>query len=367
MRYVLYNVENKTKEEGTMTTVYLIRHAEAEGNLYRRAHGHYDATITDNGYRQIAALAKRFEHEHIDAVYSSDLTRTQTTALALTRVHGLPLHLEPRLREVGVGVWEDRTWTWLAKFDRDRLIAFNTDAGNWRVEGGETMEQVRERVMDALREIIAAHPNETVALFSHGMALRLLVGTLRSLSIQEIDGTGHGENTAVTKLEADENGIRVVYAMDASHLSEELTTLHKQLWTRNKGGIEPGIWFAPDEGGEGRFAVMQEDDAVGAVAVGPCESGAAEIKAFRLGEAARHRGLGVRLVGQAISCARSRGCDTLRITLPRDDAAALERLMQYGFAATRETPRDVVLEKYFGRGEGYRTARFDEAWAERNG
>ena len=43
-----------------MTTIYLIRHAEAEGNLYRRAHGWYNSTITDRGYRQIAALAKRF-------------------------------------------------------------------------------------------------------------------------------------------------------------------------------------------------------------------------------------------------------------------------------------------------------------------
>ena len=40
-----------------MTTIYLIRHAEAEGNLYRRAHGWYNSTITDRGYRQIAALA----------------------------------------------------------------------------------------------------------------------------------------------------------------------------------------------------------------------------------------------------------------------------------------------------------------------
>lgn len=40
-----------------MTTIYLIRHAEAEGNLYRRAHGWYNSTITDRGYHQIAALA----------------------------------------------------------------------------------------------------------------------------------------------------------------------------------------------------------------------------------------------------------------------------------------------------------------------
>ena len=62
-----------------MTRIFLIRHAEAEGNLYRRVHGWYDSLITDNGYRQIAALAGRFADVHVDAVYSSDLFRTMTT------------------------------------------------------------------------------------------------------------------------------------------------------------------------------------------------------------------------------------------------------------------------------------------------
>ena len=60
-----------------MTTLYLIRHAEAEGNLYRRIHGWYDALITDNGYRQIKALEGRFSEVPVDAVYSSDLFRTE--------------------------------------------------------------------------------------------------------------------------------------------------------------------------------------------------------------------------------------------------------------------------------------------------
>ena len=91
-----------------MTTVYLIRHAEAEGNLYRRAHGQYDSLITDNGYRQLAALAERFENERVDAVYSSDLTRTRTTALAIARLRGLPVHATADLREVAVGEIEER-------------------------------------------------------------------------------------------------------------------------------------------------------------------------------------------------------------------------------------------------------------------
>ena len=50
-----------------MTKIYLIRHAEAEGNLYRRIQGHWDGSITPLGLQQIDALAQRFRREHIDA------------------------------------------------------------------------------------------------------------------------------------------------------------------------------------------------------------------------------------------------------------------------------------------------------------
>ena len=90
-----------------ITKIYLVRHAEAEGNLYRRIHGQYNSLITDNGYRQIAALAHRFSTIQVDAVYSSDLFRTCTTAKAVYGPKGLPLNTRPTLREVDMGEWED--------------------------------------------------------------------------------------------------------------------------------------------------------------------------------------------------------------------------------------------------------------------
>ncbi|WP_276854801.1 histidine phosphatase family protein, partial [Clostridium phoceensis] len=70
--------------DGGMTRLYLIRHAEAEGNLYRVAHGHCNGLITNyRGYQQIDALRERFRKVDIDAVYSSDLYRTQITARAI--------------------------------------------------------------------------------------------------------------------------------------------------------------------------------------------------------------------------------------------------------------------------------------------
>ena len=76
-----------------MTKIYLIRHAEAEGNLYRIAQGQHESLITDRGFRQIDALRRRFDGVEIDAVYSSDLYRTQVTAGAIYIPRRLPLRL----------------------------------------------------------------------------------------------------------------------------------------------------------------------------------------------------------------------------------------------------------------------------------
>ena len=94
-----------------MTRVYIVRHAEAEGNLYRRVHGWYDSLITDNGRRQIAALANRFQDIHVDAVYSSNLYRTMTTAGAVYKPKGLTLHTRPDLREISAEVYPHFTPT----------------------------------------------------------------------------------------------------------------------------------------------------------------------------------------------------------------------------------------------------------------
>ena len=93
-----------------MTTIYLIRHAQAEGNLYRRCHSWYNGLITVKGRTQIKALERRFEGILIDAVYASDLSRTMTTARAIYRPRNLPLRIDPDLREIGAGVWEDVPW-----------------------------------------------------------------------------------------------------------------------------------------------------------------------------------------------------------------------------------------------------------------
>ena len=74
-----------------MTTIYLVRHGEAEGNAFRRIHGQYDTILTPTGFRQTEALARRFREIPVDACFSSDLTRASLTARAVYLPKRLPL------------------------------------------------------------------------------------------------------------------------------------------------------------------------------------------------------------------------------------------------------------------------------------
>ena len=344
---VIIFLKSDKKRGSLMTTIYLIRHAEADGNLYRRAHGWYDSVITDRGYRQIAALAKRFASTRFDAVYSSDRRRTMTTALSVYKTHGLPLVTTPRVREIGIGVWEDHPWAELERTDGEQLERFNTDAAHWHVAGGEYLPDVRERMIGALREIAEAHPNGTVAVFSHGMAIRLTVGTLQGLSLHEIDGTGHAENTAVSCLEYEDGAFRVAYRDDASHLENGLQTLKRQAWLKNARGFEGGIYYVPS-GAEGHFDVCRAGETVGAVSVDKCENGLAVIGEFWLENDVQGLGFGQQLVGQALSYARAHGCERLSTgRIAKGNALGLRCAQEWGFTQTGEGADWLEFQKNF--------------------
>ena len=139
-----------------MTTVYLVRHAEAEGNTYRRIHGQYNSLITQNGLRQIEALRARFAPIHIDACFASDLFRTCRTAQSVYLAKHLPLHTEKRFRELEIGRWEDTPFGYLERFEKQDMDKFNFDERNWHVDGSETWEEYTDRFLGGLNDICAA-------------------------------------------------------------------------------------------------------------------------------------------------------------------------------------------------------------------
>ena len=80
-----------------ITKVYLVRHAEAAGNVAKTFQGHTDCEVTEKGHKQLACLAERFKDVHLDIIYSSPLLRTRQTAAAVNKYHGLDVHINQGL------------------------------------------------------------------------------------------------------------------------------------------------------------------------------------------------------------------------------------------------------------------------------
>jgi broad specificity phosphatase PhoE len=143
-----------------VTEILLVRHGETEWNRLHRWQGHTDTPLNATGRAQVRELALALAGERVDAVYSSDLSRASETAAAIAAEHGLPVHVDPDLREIDVGGREGLTREEVAqRFPED----------GW---DGETREQHAERVLRALHRIADRHPDERVVVVGHGGTLR---------------------------------------------------------------------------------------------------------------------------------------------------------------------------------------------------
>ena len=318
-----------------MTKIYLVRHAAAEGNLYRVAHGQFNSTITARGYRQLAYLRRRFEGVALDAVYGSDLLRAHTTASALYVPRDLPFRPEPRLREVCMGCWEQLTWGEVARLDEEMYYNFNNRLDLCHVEGAEPFENVRERMLAALRDIAAAHPNGTVAATSHGAALRILLGTLEGLSLKEIGATPYGDNTAISLVEVDGDEIRLVYRDDASHIpgSDKV----RRHGVKGSGAYavvatQPGLWFQPLHCDENycQLEAMLGEEHVGRTAFA-VEGDVLRITEYEIFPARRGQNYSVQLLGQAVKFARQRNREDIVVRCGDDYVPYFEKC---GFVVT---------------------------------
>ncbi len=340
-----------------MTTIYLIRHAEAEGNLYRRIHGWYDALVTDNGFRQIEALAKRFADIPVDAVYASGLYRTNTTARAVYAPKKLPLRIDPGLREIHMGDWEDRPWGEVYHFEPAEMARFNASDPTWRAPNGEGYGDVGERTVEALTRIARAHPGQTVAVFSHGTAIRQALAVVKGVPPEDWNSMGHNDNTAVSCLTWDGEKFTAVFEGDNSHLDPSISTLARQRWWRRDGkqSTDVNLWYRPaqDGAGEGllRYEAMLGDEPTGTLELDPArgrEQGVGYIARGAILPQRRGNGLGVQLIGQAVSYFRPLGRDRLRLCAPPDGGATARFLEKDGFTRAGEEDGRTVWEKYIG-------------------
>lgn len=148
-----------------MTTFLLIRHGDTDW-VGKKLAGHLPGvSLNVTGRQQAEGLIGRLGNYRIDAIYSSPLQRTQETAEPLSQSRHIAVRIGLRLIEVDFGDWTGQT---LDDLDQDALWnRFNTLRSTTRPPGGELMLEVQARMIDELEDLRHAHPDQTVAIFSH--------------------------------------------------------------------------------------------------------------------------------------------------------------------------------------------------------
>ncbi len=201
------------------TRIILIRHGETAWNLEGRIQGHLQISLNERGLRQAEATAGALEDERVDAIYSSDLIRASCTAAAVARVIGLPMLMDPRLREWNLGVLSGLSKAECEEQHPDAYRIYRERDVAPAIPGGESIRARYRRVTGCISEIAARNPGGQVVVVSHGGPLG---DCYRHATATDISKKLPVDlfNTAINRIQISDAGWSILSWGDIGHLSE---------------------------------------------------------------------------------------------------------------------------------------------------
>lgn len=155
-------------------TLLLIRHGETDWNVEGRYQGQAGPGLNARGREQAHELAGLLATQPVDMIYSSDLPRSMETALIIGESLNLPVRSDPRLRELHQGAWQEMLYLDIKQQYEDKLQAFRRAPLIYSPPGGETLEQVTRRVLEALDDIAAQHPDQQIVVVTHKLPMAIV-------------------------------------------------------------------------------------------------------------------------------------------------------------------------------------------------
>ena len=156
--------------------LFLVRHGQTIANETNTIQGQSNTPLSEQGWKQVHAVAKYLSDVRFDSVFSSDLDRAMDTARTIAPYADvIP---DKRLREWALGQWQGLTMPQVKQKFPEELAAFLHGTGDFAVTGGESKSQVRQRVSDFMKEIAASHKDETVLVVSHCGAMRSILSVV---------------------------------------------------------------------------------------------------------------------------------------------------------------------------------------------
>jgi probable phosphoglycerate mutase len=199
------------------TRIIAIRHGETEWNVDTRIQGQIDIGLNQNGFWQAKQVGQALADEGFAAIYTSDLSRAHETARALARHHDLIPIPHSSLRERHFGMFESKTWSEIEQLWPDEALNWRRRLPDWSPDGGESLNQLSERIEIVVNELAAKHLGQQIALVAHGGVMDVLyrLATRQPMQAQRSWSLG---NAHINRLLWTPQGLTMVAWGDDRHL-----------------------------------------------------------------------------------------------------------------------------------------------------
>jgi broad specificity phosphatase PhoE len=157
--------------------LYIARHGETDWNVQHKLQGMTDIPLNENGRRQAAALAESLTGVHLDAIYSSTLSRSRDTARTVAGTSMTVKSLDG-LRERNYGHFQGGS-------DADPEYVKRMNAWDDRLDDGESLNQLLARARDSLAQIRREHPAGNVLIVAHRITNQMILRALLDLTPEQ--------------------------------------------------------------------------------------------------------------------------------------------------------------------------------------
>ena len=156
------------------THLFLIRHGETEWNVEGRYQGQADPPLNEHGLRQATELSERLGQVDLELLYTSPLLRSEQTAEIISRKLAIPIYKDERLMEINQGKWQTRLRSEIEELYPDLFKRWEIEPWEVTPPGGESLQQVRQRVFAAIDELLQIHAGKRIGIVSHRIPIALI-------------------------------------------------------------------------------------------------------------------------------------------------------------------------------------------------
>jgi broad specificity phosphatase PhoE len=165
-----------------MTTLFLVRHGRTGWNKEQIFRGTKDVPLDEVGKEEALLVGEQLKDKRIMAVFSSPLSRAKETAEAIARFHNVKVQVLAGLNDLNFGEWEGLSLQEVKNQYPDLYQRWQQEPQGVILPGGEGLDTVRSRAMEAVGDVVARHPQQVVALVSHRVVLKVLICALLGLA-----------------------------------------------------------------------------------------------------------------------------------------------------------------------------------------